>query len=201
MATSGVFADRACIESNGTITSAFSPQYLVNCQNSSFGCGGGHPLYSWRDMIKDGIVTEQCQPFVGVNQKCSADLCSDQKTKPKYYYAKSAYSPFSSVSWTENMKVIQAEIMKHGPVVTIYYVFPDFISYTGGVYRHKGSSEFLGSHAVRILGWGTDEKEGDYWIIANSWGASWGEAGTFRIGRGTNECGVEDFIAAGEVQV
>ena len=31
----------------------------------------------------------------------------------------------------------------------------------------------------------------------NSWGVHWGEKGLFRIRRGTNECQIEDEIAAG----
>jgi len=99
------------------------------------------------------------------------------------------------------MKVIQADIMKYGPVEVVYYIFNDFMSYTGGVYCHKGSSELLGSHVVRVIGWGKDEKEGDYWIVANSWGESWGEKGTFRIARGNDDCGFEDFIVTGEIKV
>jgi len=30
-----------------------------------------------------------------------------------------------------------------------------------------------------------------YWIVQNSWGASWGDNGTFKILRGKDECGIE----------
>ena len=55
----------------------------------------------------------------------------------------------------------------------------------------------LGGHAVKILGWGSDAAAGPYWLVANSWSPGWGEAGYFRIARGTNECGIETTPAAG----
>lgn len=66
-----------------------------------------------------------------------------------------------------------------------------------GLFCRTGS--YLGGHAVKIIGWGTDEKSGlDYWLVANSWNDSWGENGFFRILRGVNECGIEAQVVAGE---
>jgi len=74
--------------------------------------------------------------------------------------------------------------------------FSDFMSYRSGIYKLTRGSTYVGGHAVKIIGWGT-ENGADYWLIANSWGTSWGEEGTFKIARGTNECSIEDGIAAG----
>jgi hypothetical protein len=34
----------------------------------------------------------------------------------------------------------------------------------------------LGGHAIRILGWGT-ENGTPYWLVANSWNPDWGNKG------------------------
>ena len=47
------------------------------------------------------------------------------------------------------------------------------------------------NHAISIVGWGVDAKEGPYWVGRNSWGHYWGELGFFRIERGNNTLGVE----------
>ena len=46
---------------------------------------------------------------------------------------------------------------------------------SSGVYQHV-TGTYLGGHAVRILGWGS-ENGTDYWTVANSWNTDWGENG------------------------
>ena len=66
-----------------------------------------------------------------------------------------------------------------------------------GVYEHKSDSDYVGGHAVRIVGWGTDKESGkDFWKVANSWNPYWGENGYFRMIRGTDEGGIESSCTA-----
>jgi len=77
-------------------------------------------------------------------------------------------------------------------------VYSDFMSYRGGVYKHR-SGQLMGGHAVKIVGWGVDETEGNYWIVANSWGPSWGESGFFKIKEGN--CGIDSQVITGQADV
>jgi len=46
------------------------------------------------------------------------------------------------------------------------------------------------NHAVLATGYGVAEDGTPYWIIKNSWGASWGLGGYFYMERGQNMCGI-----------
>jgi len=63
-------------------------------------------------------------------------------------------------------------------------VYQDFYSYKTGIYTHV-SGAFVGGHAVRVIGWGVASGV-NYWLIANSWGTSWGEQGYIRIAFGNS---------------
>jgi len=89
--------------------------------------------------------------------------------------------------------------MTYGPVEAAFTVYEDFLNYKSGVYHHVTGSQ-LGGHAIKILGWGVDNAT-PYWIVANSWNTDWGNQGFFWIKRGTNECGIESGVVAGQIAV
>ena len=68
-----------------------------------------------------------------------------------------------------------------------------FQQYKEGIFDDEGCGGLNLDHATNVVGWGKDETKGDYWIMRNSWGTSWGESGYMRMkiqdGRGI--CGVQ----------
>ena len=60
--------------------------------------------------------------------------------------------------------------------------------------RYKDAA--IGGHAIKLLGWGVEDGT-KYWIAVNSWNEDWGDNGTFKILKGTDECGIEGSACAG----
>lgn len=72
-----------------------------------------------------------------------------------------------------------------------------FFQYTSGVISDPACGTKL-DHAVTAVGYGTDEVTGlDYYLVRNSWGASWGEEGYFKIMRSGEDdwgiCGIQEM--------
>jgi len=216
-------SDRICIASKGNDKPHISADDLLSCCGFScgFGCNGGDPRAAWNFWIRTGLVTggqytthDGCRPYPfapcehhinGSLPPCSSSIeptpkcekkCQASYTTP---YDKDKHYGSKAYSVSRDVKAIQQEILTKGPVEVAFTVYEDFPTYKSGVYQHKAGGQ-LGGHAVRMLGWGT-ENGTPYWLIANSWNSDWGDKGYFKILRGKNECGIEAEVVAGDPKV
>lgn len=212
--TAEAISDRICIQSNGTQQPIISVEDILSCCGSTcgMGCQGGYTIEALRFWKSSGAVTggdysgAGCMPYsfapckkspcVESSTPSCKTTCQEKYTTAEYktdkHYGTTAYK----LSTTTNaVATIQYEIYHNGPVVASYKVYEDFYQYKSGVY-HYVSGKLVGGHAVKIIGWGT-ENEVDYWLVANSWGSSFGDNGFFKIRRGTNECQIEGNVVAG----
>jgi len=122
-------------------------------------------------------------------QSCDSDAVS-----PHNDFDNDKYGFSGTISFLQSASAIAKSIYEGGPVETAFTVYSDFENYASGVYQHT-SGTILGGHAVRIVGWGSDNGV-DYWKVANSWNPYWGEDGYFRIVRGDDDCGIESGAMA-----
>lgn len=67
------------------------------------------------------------------------------------------------------------------------------MNYSGGII----TSPYCGTnldHAVVVVGYGSESGR-EYFLVRNSWGANWGEAGYFKVGvsEGYGTCGINMY--------
>jgi cathepsin L len=114
---------------------------------------------------------------------------------PARVAAISGYNIITSNSYSELMDAI-ANV---GPV-GITVDASQWSSYSGGVFDGCNQENPDLDHGVLLVGYGTDDELGDYWLVRNSWGPAWGEKGYIRIARTDDEenrCGVDITPADG----
>ena len=212
-------SDRICIASGQTDQRRVSAQNLLSCCSScGFGCDGGYPANAWKYWKEIGIPTgglygdkTTCQPYFlpscnhhidGSYQDCPdivdtplcVNNCNDGNGAD---YSSDIIKGSSAYSVSGEDNIIQ-EIYEKGSVEASFTVYEDFVTYKSGVYQHVVGSS-IGGHAIKIIGWG-EENGVKYWLCVNSWNSEWGDGGLFKIKRGSNECGIENSVTAGEYE-
>lgn len=83
----------------------------------------------------------------------------------------------SYTSIPQTLDSIKEALNIYGPLISTFYVYSDFFSFSSGVYTYTSGS-LVGGHAILIVGY---DDPGQYFIVKNSWGTGWGESGYFRI--------------------
>lgn len=200
-------SDRACTTANIANLTLSAADLMSCCWSCGSGCNGGYPAAAWSYWVSTGLMTTECQPYpfpkcshhvVGQYPPCGKTEYPTPACKANCYGNGTATTTkhFGATSYgVSGAEAYQRELMTRGPFEVAFDVYADFPTYKSGVYTRQ-SSDFLGGHAVRIVGWGTLNGT-PYWKIANSWNDSWGMDGYFLILRGSDECGIETSGAAG----
>jgi C1A family cysteine protease len=166
----------------GQLTS-LSEQQLVDCSTAegNQGCNGGLMDDAFKYIITNkGLCTEDSYAYTGADGTCKT--CTPASTISSYIDVKQN----SSVS-------LKAAAAQQPISVAIEADQLGFQFYFGGVFDGTCGTNL--DHGVLVAGYGTDASSGkDYWLVKNSWGASWGESGYIRLVRsdaaGPAQCGI-----------
>lgn len=171
------FATTAVAESDTLIASHtpyeqnpidLSEQVMVSCSGAG-SCSGGYFSSASSFLKSTGLPAESCYPYTATNGACSSACANWQSSTTKI----SDYTSWSSPDFA----TIKNALIAYGPLVAEMSVYSDFYYYANGVYSYASGS-YQGEHAVTIIGY---DDANQYFIVKNSWGVNWGEAGYFNI--------------------
>jgi len=176
----------AIMKKTGELVS-LSEQNLVDCDHKSSACNGGLEIYAFDYVISNGgINTEADYPYEsgdGSRHQCRYDDSNRVLTISSY-----TEYPRDEEALTNNLAV-------EGPLsVGIDAGQRSFQHYSSGIYNEPSCHKLLLNHAVLAVGYGS-ESDGDYFIVKNSWGTSWGMDGYILMARdGSNCCGIASDV-------
>ncbi|KAL6846835.1 hypothetical protein ACP4OV_024283 [Aristida adscensionis] len=177
------FSAVAAIESlnqikNGKMVS-LSEQELVDCDSQALGCAGGYMSWAFEFIMKNhGLTTEENYPYQGMNGECQAAKLKESAV---------SITGYRNVTPSSEPELLRAAAAQPVSVAMDAGSFM-FQLYGSGVYTGPCSADV--NHGVTVVGYGETDGDGDggggggaagtgqkYWIVKNSWGAEWGEAG------------------------
>ncbi len=185
--TTEAMSDRFCIQGVDVI---LSPQDLLSCDKSNDACNGGIIMKALEYIEKNGCVAESCFPYVsaqGFLPVCPANQCPANGQKWVKYYCKPG-----SVRMITTIAEMKEEIYRNGPITTRFEHFADFNLYKSGVYQYQ-SGQYICGHVMKTIGWGKLDNL-DYWILANTYGAMWGEKGFVKFKM--HDCKIDNFMVS-----
>jgi len=160
---------------------SFSEQQLVDCDNlknggKDHGCNGGlmDNAFSWIQK-NGGLCEEKDYPYTSGVTK-TAGTCQTTCLE----ISNSKVSNFIDVSASSDNAMMSA-LAKQPVSIAIEADQKEFQLYKSGVF--SGTCGIKLDHGVLVVGYGSEE-EGDFYLVKNSWGTSWGDGGYIKLGRG-----------------
>jgi len=165
----------------GNQLTSLSEEELCQCShNGNEGCNGGLMDLAFEWVVSNGgINTEMAYPYTsgdGITGSCN------EEEKAVHVAMLTGHTDLPS-----DETQMGNWVMTGGPLSIAVDASSGWQSYTGGIMRNCFGTQL--DHGVLAVGF-DDAHSPPYWIVKNSWAASWGENGYIRLEKGTNQCGL-----------
>lgn len=176
--TIGPIEEHYAIKYNASVV--LSEQQLVDCSTpyGNNGCNGGLFANGYAYVQQYGAQSSDSYPYTA-----SDDFCAYNDTAVQVRIT----GTISAIRSASGLKAA----LQNGPAsISLYASDPDFRAYKTGIYDNAACPTSV-NHAVQTVGWGKDAASGkNYFIVRNSWGASWGDQGYIKIAESTTALGI-----------
>ncbi|XP_067004569.2 procathepsin L isoform X2 [Anabrus simplex] len=165
-----------------------SVQNLIDCSKAygTQGCRGGWMDDAFRYVqANGGIDTEESYPYEGKESYCRYNA----------KYSGGTIKGFVDIE-VGNEVQLQNAVGNVGPVAVVFDAsLASLQFYSTGIYYETSCRNNNPVHAVLVIGYGS-ECGSDYWLVKNSWAATWGDGGYFKIARNrNNHCGIASWAS------
>ncbi len=163
---------------------SLSEEQLVACSKQNNGCQGGSMELGFQYEEGTNVCTEKSYPYTsggGSVGACKASSCTAGIPSGGVTGYKTVGSSTNSLMSAVAQQPVSIAVEADKSV---------FQSYSSGVMTGNCGTNL--DHGILAVGYGT-ESGTDYWLVKNSWGTSWGEAGYGKLERGkggSGECGI-----------
>jgi len=191
------FCTTEMIESYAAIATGnlpeLSTQQVTACTPNPLSCGGtggcygSIPQLGYTYIQLFGHAMESDYPYTSGTTTETGD-CMYDFTNTAPAVGITGYNTLAP----NDQEAVMTHLAEVGPLAVAVYA-SGWGGYSSGVYSGCAyDSNIALNHAVQLVGYGTDEAEGDYWIVRNSWGTGWGEGGYIRLARDAEaQCGTD----------
>jgi len=154
----------------GTLTS-MSEQQFVDCSKANSGCNGGLMDSAFQYAEGVAVATESSYPYTARDGSCKSSYTTA--------IPRGGVNGYHDVS--RSTSSLQSALVQQPVSVAIQADQSVFQRYSGGVITSGCGTQL--DHGVTAVGYNSD-----YFIVKNSWGASWGNSGYVYIGG--SQCGI-----------
>jgi len=187
-------------------------QAIINCvpdPNVSLpppGCAGGDAWMIHKYLHHNKVPDESCMPYQAKNMECSPEnVCRNcGPNKKEFETAAGIAGCWAVTGWTgygvssygniSGEEAMMKEIYSRGPIACSYAADLTFLlNYSENVLLNDGvymTDKLLTKddidHVMEVTGWGETASGVKYWVVRNSWGTFWGNAGWLKLKRGDN---------------
>lgn len=166
---------------------SLSEQQFVDCStDGNQGCKGGSMELAFKFAEANAVCTEESYAYNAKQGTCHETSCTEG-------IPKGGVTGYKDVDPDDTQALMEA--VAKGPVsVAIEADQIAFQLYKSGVLTQECGTKL--DHGVLVVGYGTEGGK-DYWLVKNSWGPAWGDAGFIKILRGVKpregECGINSL--------